>query len=128
MKATEIRKDVLEYIASDIQKSVSRLGINTTVSFSLNKDKLEMSSTPFQTMPMIFKSVYLWGRVLVDEEHGAYTTFTVMIYYGYKHWDGGNNACALGTVQYNIDNKMPAGFSEYCTPNIYIKKSRGIEI
>lgn len=127
MKANEIRKEVLEYIASDIQCSVARLGINTTVEFSLKKDRLEMSSTTFQTMPMIFKSIYLWGNVWLedDKEHDGYTRFTLRIYYGYRHWDGGSNACSLGTVYYEIDNNIPKRDCDYC---LYIRRIGGIEI
>lgn len=125
MKAKEIRQDVLEYIARNIEQSMLRLGIDTKISFSLNKqDKLHMEGTQFRTMPMLFKSIWLDGNVWVEEEDGR-TKLGVRIYYSFDLWDGGYNGCLLGTVEYLIIDDIPEKLTDL---ELYITKTRGLGI
>ena len=135
MKANEIREDILNYIAKEIETSVSRLGIDTKVKFNLYEEhgiyKLSMESTPFKTVPAMFKEIFLWGMCWVDETEEE-TSFTIIIKYAYEHWDGGSNGCELGNMRFVIDNDIPSAEkienSPFISMRTYVKKVKGIEI
>lgn len=93
--------NVLEYIISEVNQSVARLGINTCLSLITEKDYakndyLKVTSTPFHTMPVLFKEIHLEGRVDLFEK-GNDVKIVVTLEYRYKTFENGNNGHSLGT-------------------------------
>lgn len=109
--ALKTNKSVLDYIVKDIKVSVSRLGINTN--FSLVEDKeyttgrpyLKVVSTPFQTMPVIFKEINLEGDFYARPSMKDDETIEVVICleYRYSCFDGGSNGHRLGNFKYEVE-------------------------
>ena len=107
-----MKKQVLDFIAKDIQAQCMRLGINAQFSteVSTNRwgdDVFEIKSTQFNTTPMIFKSIYVGSRVWICpvEDHANITKITVRLTYQYNLFDGGSNGTDLGTVEYAINTE-----------------------
>lgn len=112
--------NVLEYIISEINQSVARLGINTTLSISEDKDYagkeyLKVTSTPFQTMPVLFKEIKLKGKISLFEKDND-VKIIVGLEYRYQTFDSGSNGHTLGTFIFvtskefweNYDGKRPS--------------------
>lgn len=102
--------NVLNYIVKDINLSVARLGINTQLSLVEKESYVktqywEIDSTPFQTMPMIFKDIKLKGDVYIleDGKKEGVVKITVRLDYRYHCFDGGSNGHQLGLITYEID-------------------------
>ena len=105
-----VNMHVLSYIAKDISISVARLGINTRFLVVKKKDYkndpyLALESTPFQTMPMIFKDIKLEGRIFVNlsEEEDRIVNIRVSLEYSYHTFDGGYNGHQLGYLRYQVE-------------------------
>lgn len=107
-------KSVLEYIIKEVELSVSRLGINTNFSLVEEKDYttgrpyLKVVSTPFQTMPVIFKKINLEGSVHARPSMTDDKTIEVLICleYRYSCFDGGSNGHHLGNVKYEVEKEL----------------------
>lgn len=132
-----INLNVLNYIVKDINLSVARLGINTQLSVVEEKDYagnpyLKVCSTPFQTMPVMFKDITLEGNIYVEEDNRNEDAMkvTVRLNYRYHYFDGGSNGHPLGDCQFTVDKdywKNWDGVNEnWASSNIY--KIKGLAI
>ena len=131
MKATEIKKEVLEYIISDLQVSLMRLGINAKLSVNTKKDYrgsdyLAIESEEFQTMPVMFKKVYLTGTIAVTDEKEDSTIISIRLHYNWHSFGGGSNGTELGVAYYEIE-ELPEDLNPRYIRN-YVTKKRGLEI
>ena len=132
MKATELRTEVKEYILSELQTSVMRLGINTQLNLVVKKDYrggeyLALESEKFQTQPVIFKEVWLEGTIsVIDEKEKAYEV-CVRLEYNWRSFTGGTNGTDLGRCHFEVDKELPENLT---SENVcyYVDKRRGIEI
>lgn len=132
-----INFNVLNYIVKDINLSVARLGINTQLSIVEKQDYknepyLAIDSTPFQTMPMIFKSIKVDGNIYVleDKNNEDIVKVAVRLDYRYKTFDDGSNGHQLGMVRYEVDKEYWGkwdGKNENWTRNNIIK-TQGLSI
>ena len=131
-----MKKQVLDFIAKDIQAQCMRLGINAQFSteVSTNRwgdDVFEIKSTQFNTTPMIFKSIYVGSQVWICpvEDHANITKITVRLTYQYNLFDGGSNGTDLGTVEYaiNTEDLEKTNVSEESLPWM-VRKLHGIEL
>lgn len=107
-----MKKQVLDFIAKDIQAQCMRLGINAQFSTEVSTNRcgdevFEIKSTEFNTTPVIFKSIYVGSRVWISpvEDHADITKITVRLTYWYNLFDGGSNGTDLGTVEYAINTE-----------------------
>lgn len=115
MNATELHPLIIGYICRKIEQSLYRLGINTTVTAETRKDYagnpfLYFQSQPFTTTPAIFKTIFVKGAAfkLFETEHGdSWLTLPVTLGYYYEHWEGGENGCNLGTMNFRIAKEYP---------------------
>ena len=127
---------VLDYIVKDVNLSVSRLGINTQLQVVEKKDckdkpYLVIDSTPFQTTPMIFKSIKLDGNITIVQAESDDETVTVAIglSYRYQTFEDGSNGHRLGTFIFDIDKHCWDKWDGDKTFVKYeIKKVQGLEI
>ena len=136
LKIQIMKKQVLDFIAKDIQAQCMRLGINAQFSteVSTNRwgdDVFEIKSTQFNTTPMIFKSIYVGSQVWICpvEDHANITKITVRLTYQYNLFDGGSNGTDLGTVEYaiNTEDLEKTNVSEESLPWM-VRKLHGIEL
>ncbi len=104
---------VLDYIVKDINLSVSRLGINTELSIVEAKDYanrpyLKVDGTPFQTTPMIFKTIKLDGSIHIQETRAgqdALIMVVIRLSYRYQTFDDGSNGHQLGEFKFTVDKR-----------------------
>ena len=137
MKQNELNLNVLKYIVKDVNLSVTRLGINTQLTIVEDKDYknepyLAIDSIPFQTMPMIFKSIKLVGEIYISENKNNEEVFYVLVRLDYKYhtFDNGTNGHQLGKIRYEVDKDIQnriGGIDERYLRN-YITKVQGLEI
>lgn len=105
-----VNMKVLDYIVKEVNLSVSRLGINTQLQLVEKKDckdnpYLAIDSTPFQTTPMIFKSIKLDGNITfipTNADEGK-VIIAVGLSYRYQTFDDGSNGHKLGTFIFNVE-------------------------
>lgn len=129
--------NVLNYIVKDVNLSVARLGINTQLSIVEEKDYkneayLGIDSTPFQTMPMIFKTIKLDGHIYImeDKKNENIIKIAIRLDYRYQTFGDGSNGHSLGMIQYEVEKDYWEGWNgvnERYAPN-YIFKTKGLSI
>lgn len=133
MKSTDLRNEVREYILSDVQMTLARLGINAACKFVTEKDYrgndyLTIETSKFQTMPMMFKELYVRGPVgTYEEEDKEFYEVSIRLEYCWKSFRGGSNGTDLGTIRYQVEKDMPERVGEDSV-RYYIHKEHGIEI
>lgn len=125
-------KNILSYIAKDIQKTCERLGIYAEF---IPMDEKRIVSSDFKMQPAIFKSIHVEADLHIhpSEVSGEddVLDIDVSLYYRYYPWEGGENGCNIGWTKYQIQqahfdkNKVYIdNFESLCT----IKRWRGIEL
>ena len=104
--------NVLNYIVKDINLSVARLGINTQLSVVTDEDYagreyLKVESTPFQTMPVLFRAINIEGSVYVHQSKTDEEIIEVIVAldYRYTFFNGGSNGHTLGNFKYEVDKR-----------------------
>ena len=122
-------KNILSYIAKDIQKQCERLGIYAE--FTPTDDEKRIVSSDFKMQPAIFESIHVEGLVYIesDDDRDDLVVFTVSLSYRYTHWDGGENGCRIGYADYqmlksNYDKDKAYLDDRFCL----IEKLRGISL
>lgn len=143
----EIRNDVREYILSEVNMTLARLGVSEQVKETKefeNKynDLLEyqFGSAPIRQMPMMFKRLTVDGYMVAimpkDEKDRFYkvrdTHYIIVVNVGYScsHFDGGRNGCDIGRMVFLVDRDLPKSFDEenWIMPDTYIRKVEGLTI
>ena len=132
MKAIELRKEVQEYILSELQNSVMRLGISAQLKMVVKKDYrgqeyLTLESEKFQTQPVIFKEVWLDGVISVTGEKENAFEVCVRLDYNWRSFTGGTNCTDLGRCFFEVDKDLP---EKLTSENVcyHVNKRGGIEI
>lgn len=131
--AMNLRSEVRYFILNDVKASLMRLGINANFTMETEKDYrgddyLTIKSSRFQTMPVIFKELWIEGVVSVyDVEDTDKVGVTVRISYYWESFGGGSNGTDLGTVRYVVDKNMPGKISQDSV-RYYVCKQNGLEI
>lgn len=104
---SSIQKNVLDYILNDVKLSLSRLGINTELSVEeTSKGGIKLQSNPFQTMPVLFKNLYIDGNVYVidskDDEDSGFNYIRIDMNYRWETFNRGYNGTSLGYITYRV--------------------------
>lgn len=125
---------VLNYIITDMETTLHRLGINTKLSVEKSEENDCLSygklvGTPFQTTPMIFREIHIEGNIYVSErgegEDGkVLITFNLFMYYSY--FGGGSNGHNLGNITYEVSKNIDEKLSNH--PNLFVRKIKSLEI
>ena len=132
MEAIELRREVQEYILSELQNSVMHLGISAQLRTVVKKDYrgneyLSLESEKFQTQPVIFKEVWLDGVIsIIEEKENAYEV-CVMLDYNWRSFTGGTNGTDLGSCFFEVNKKLPENLTSEDV-RYYVYKRRGVEI
>ena len=144
----EIRKDVREYILSQVNETLARLGVNEKVVETREytprhqQDRIyyEFESAPIRQMPMMFKKLVVCGHVISIEvkdgdkywkaQENGFQIVIAHFQYSYDHFDGGSNGCEIGRMVFLVDPEAPETFeSDFGNvANLYVRKVQGLEI
>lgn len=139
MKPVELPKEFLDYIKDDIQLSLSRLGVNAKLSYELAEtDRIhyvKWSSESFQTFPVLFKEVHVYGEsnlpVEVNARHNCYVVVVVLNFYwsSFGEKAGSTN---IGDPIYFIDKDFREALKnlpeDLKHPEWFVKKFSGITL
>ena len=140
MKA-EIRKQIREYILSDVNQTLARLGVSEKVVETKERNSLlgnihyDFESPAIHQMPMMFKKVYVDGymtAVEIKSDRDRFYELTdendivvVNLSYRFKSFEGGSNGTEIGRVIYAVSKELPEHF--VCGRN-YVQKIEGLLI
>ena len=146
----EIRKDVRDYILSEVNVLLSRLGVNEGVKetgekYWKNSDKLDYNfkSAPVRQTPMLFKKLYVEGYMVsvdIKDDKDRFYGWTdendiivVRLEYSWESFSRGSNGTDIGRLVYAVSKELPETFeSKYRsveeTAGMYVTKLEGIEI
>jgi len=139
----EIRKDVREYILSQVNETLARLGVSEqVVETETWEDKYrgtlhyKFKSAPIRQMPMMFKAVVVEGyMVSIELEEGdrlyEYTEendlVVVNLDYSWQSFSRGTNGTEIGRMIFAVSKKLPeTENSKYLEYAIY--KLEGLSI
>lgn len=129
----EVSKDVLDYIVSDINLSLTRLGISEPlVDITTDSEKKKgylkyATKSAIKQMPMIFKELVVSGSIYCEEDGEDFYLVSVNLYYSWSSFGGGYNGTELGNIVYRVDKRIPKIESKRELQH-YIRKKRGLEI
>ena len=102
----EFNEKIINEIAKTIQNGLLRIGITTNVKVDKHNDTLSVTTSDFQTQPVLFKRVYIDGvGKIVSRNPDAESIFNCSLYLDYR-WEsflGGRNGTELGQVDLIIN-------------------------
>ena len=133
MKQAELRQEIKDYILSEVQVSVMRLGINAQLMFVTDKDYrgneyIKIESSKFQTMPMMFKEIWIEGRVtVIDSEDEGKQEVSISLEYHWQSFRGGSNGTDIGYIYFEVEKDLPEKIKED-SARFYVRKMKGLEI
>jgi len=92
---TQEQRDKIEKI---LTLELVKRGINAVLFTKEDNEKIRISSTKFQTSPVLFEEISIvdFGSWIIKKEKYIEVIITVNAWY--KHFDGGNNSCTLFTA------------------------------
>ncbi len=133
MTTEVLNKEIVNYIISDIELTLQRLGINVQLSLEQCEDYRhekfdKLISTSFQTMPMLFKEIHIEGdiNVMTKATEEDYCKVIINLGVSYAYFDGGTNGHKLGKVMYVADKSYKGTDTEHI--NMYVDKVKTLAI
>ena len=109
MKYEDFTEEMRNEIINATKDSLSKLGIHTEVRLSVRKGRydhefIRIDTNPFQTIPVIYKSVFVYGEGCVVPCEGIENAFDLYINldYGFKYFKGGSNGVEIGQLRFRI--------------------------
>ena len=137
----EIRKDIRDYILSEVNGTLARLGVSEdVVETKESEDKYNKTlhycfdSAPIRQMPKMFKTVIVNGYMVsleVSEGDDYFEEYedhdVVVVYLGYKYhnFNGGYNGTDIGRMIFLVSRDLPERIKEH---SYYVYKANGLEI
>lgn len=133
MTTEVLNKEIVNYIISDIELTLQRLGINVQLSIEQCEDYKhekfdKLISTSFQTVPMLFKEIHIEGdiNVMTKATEEDYCKVIIKLGVSYAYFDGGTNGHKLGRVMYVVDKSYKGTDTKHI--NIYVDKVKTLAI
>lgn len=133
MTTEVLNKEIANYIISDIELTLQRLGFNVQLSIEQCEDYKhekfdKVISTSFQTMPMLFKEIHIEGNINVieDEKDKDICKVIINLNVGYTYFDGGTNGHKLGGFMYVVDKSYKGTDTKHM--NMYVDKVKTLAI
>lgn len=133
MTTEVLNKEIANYIISDIELTLQRLGINVQLSIEQCEDYKhekfdKLISTSFQTVPMLFKEIHIEGdiNVMTKATEEDYCKVIINLDVRYTHFNGGTNGYELGRVMYVVDKSYKGTDTKHM--NIYVDKVKTLAI
>ena len=138
----EIRKDVREYILSQVNETLARLGVSEKVvetkEWTDRYDSVlhyNFQSAPIRQTPMLFKKLVVDGYMVSTEvKEGEYLyeyteendLVVVNLEYSWQSFSRGTNGTEIGRMIFAVGKKLPKEDSKYL--EYAIRKLEGLEI
>lgn len=133
MTTEVLNKEIVNYIISDIELTLQRLGINVQLSIEQCEDYKhekfdKLISTSFQTVPMLFKEIHIEGdiNVMTKATEEDYCKVIINLGVSYVYFDGGTNGHELGRVMYVVDKSYKGIDTKHI--NMYVDKVKTLAI
>ena len=133
MTTEVLNKEIVNYIISDIELTLQRLGINVQLSIEQCEDYKhekfdKLISTSFQTVPMLFKEIHIEGdiNVMTKATEEDYCKVIINLGVSYAYFDGGTNGHKLGRVMYVVDKSYKGIDTKHI--NMYVDKVKTLAI
>lgn len=133
MTTEVLNKEIVNYIISDIELTLQRLGINVQLSIEQCEDYKhekfdKLISTSFQTVPMLFKEIHIEGdiNVMTKATEEDYCKVIINLGVSYTYFDGGTNGHQLGKIMYVADKSYNGTDAKYL--NMYVDKVKTLAI
>ena len=109
MKYEEFTEEMRNEIINATKDSLSKLGIHTEVKLSArttrnNHEYIRIDTSDFQTTPVIYKSVSVFGEGYVvpcNEIENAFDLY-INLNYAFKYFKGGSNGVEIGQLRFRI--------------------------
>ena len=109
MKYEEFTEEMRNEIINATKNSLAKLGIHTEVMLSSkvtrhNHEYIRIDTSDFQTTPVIYKSVSVFGEGYVvpcDDIAGAFD-LCINLDYAFKYFKGGANGVEIGQLRFRI--------------------------
>lgn len=133
MTTEVLNKEIVNYIISDIELTLQRLGIKVQLSIEQCEDYKhekfdKLISTSFQTVPMLFKEIHIEGdiNVMTKATEEDYCKVIINLGVSYAYFDGETNGHKLGRVMYVVDKSYNGTGTKRI--NIYVDKVKTLAI
>lgn len=133
MTTEVLNKEIVNYIISDIELTLQRLGINVQLSIEQCEDYKhekfdKLISTSFQTVPMLFKEIHIEGdiNVMTKATEEDYYKVIINLDVRYTHFNGGTNGYELGKIMYVADKSYNGTDTKHI--NMYVDKVKTLAI
>ena len=144
----EIRQEIRDYILSDVNMVLARLGVSEnakeTGERSVNCDSVlhyEFETPAIRQQPMMFKKAYVDGYMvsieIKDENDRFYQLaeendiVVVVLDWRWQNFGGGSNGADLGRIIYAVKKELPEKFGYFGgddTREYYVHKLEGIKL
>lgn len=133
MTTEVLNKEIVNYIISDIEQTLQRLGFNVQLSIKQCEDYKhekfdKLISTSFQTVPMLFKEIHIEGdiNVMTKATEEDYYKVIINLDVRYTHFNGGTNGYELGKIMYVADKSYNGTDTKHM--NMYVDKVKTLAI
>ena len=89
---------------------------------------IKIESSKFQTMPMMFKEIWIEGRVtVIDSEDEGKQEVSISLEYHWQSFRGGSNGTDIGYIYFEVEKDLPEKIKED-SARFYVRKMKGLEI
>ena len=109
MKYEDFTEEMRNEIINATKNSLLKLGIDTSVRITSkvtrsNNEFIRIDTDTFQTTPVIYKSVSVYGEGYVNPSCEIENGFDLCINlnYGFKYFKGGSNGVEIGQLRFRI--------------------------
>lgn len=109
MKYEEFTDEMRNDIVNATRDSLAKLGIHVNVDISAkttrrNNEYITIKTDTFQTTPVIYKSVFVYGSGWVVQTENAENVFdlNIELNYGFEYFNGGSNGVEIGELKFRI--------------------------
>jgi hypothetical protein len=130
----EIRKDVLNYIICDINKSLARLGVNAPlgdIKPTARTEGYEAKTLGLvKQEPVIFETLMIEAYITKRGAKDGLCYVNVGLSWRWTHFGGGSNGCDLGRVEYCVNEEaLPEKeVNDFRDMSYYVRRTRGLTI
>ena len=144
----EIRQEIREYILSDVNMMLARLGVSESAYLTVERvDKYndtmlyDFVTPSVKQFPVMFKKTYIDGYMVaieIKDEKDRYYEWSkendIIVVWLYLRWEsfrGGSNGTELGRVIYSVSKDLPKEFKIWAghdSRENYVRKLEGLEL
>jgi hypothetical protein len=91
----KLSKETMLLIQESLSTELVKRGFHAPITVEQKGSRVEVTSSPFQTIPVLFKELTVGSFNSVVQEHEELYTIDISITVFYKMFDGGNNGVKL---------------------------------